>query len=183
MTWTASSPSADTYKLTQCSSPTVCSIFTGITANSTTTYSLVGNTSYDYAVRGTNEAGDGTFSATSTQLTLPNVPGTPTFSNKTQTTVTVDWNAPTGGASTYKLERCTGSGCSDFSEIASGLASPTYNDSGLSVSTTYAYRARATNTTGDGLYSATAEVTTDGSPTRVFRLLGGTRLLGGVRLR
>ncbi len=148
---------------------------------------VVGNTTYYYRAYATNSGGTGYGSITSV-LTLPNIPGTPTFASITATTMTVNWTAPTGGATTYKLERCTGSGCSNFVEIQSGLASPTYGDSGLSASTVYRYRVRGTNATGDGLYSTAAEqVTSDQSAVpdsaRVIRLKNGTRLLNGVRLR
>ncbi len=160
ITWTASS-GATSYKLEQCVTATnTCSLFIGITDNSTTTYSLVGNTSYDYAVRGTASGTDGAFSATSTILTLPNVSGIPSFTNITATTLTVSWTGAVGSSSSYKIERCSGVACSDFTEVASSIGTTTYNDSGLSGATTYLYRIRGTNTTGDGLYSVAASVTT-----------------------
>jgi len=103
------------------------------TYNSTTTYSLTGNTNYDYAVRGVNGSGDGAWSATSTVLTEPDIPGTPTFSALTDTTVTVSWTAPTGGAATYKLARCTGAACTDFTNIQTGIAGLSFGDSALSL--------------------------------------------------
>jgi len=160
VTWSASS-GASSYKLEQCiTGSNTCSLFTGITSNATTTYSLTGNTSYDYAVRAT-AASDSAFSATSTVLTLPNVPGTPAFTNIAATTLTVNWAGSVGSSSSYKIERCSGGGCSNFSQIASGIGTTTYNDTGLSNSTTYNYRVRGNNATGDGLYSAAASVTTN----------------------
>jgi hypothetical protein len=92
-------------------------------------------------------------------LTVPGTPGTPTFSNIAETTLTVSWTAPTGGAASYKLERCTGSGCTNFAQIATPTGT-SYNDSGLTGNTTYRYRVRGSNTTGDGAYSGIGEVTT-----------------------
>ena len=145
---------------------------------------LVGNTTYYFRAFATN-SGTG-YGSIRSFLTLPGTPGTPTFYAVTETTMMISWTAPTGGATTYKLERCAGAGCSNFVEIQSALASPTFDDSALSANTTYAYRVRATNATGDGSYSATAEQATSAyaetSP-RIIRLMSGTRLLNGVRLR
>lgn len=151
LSWTASSPAADSYNLEVCSSSVSCSLFTGISSNATTTYNLVGNTSYDYAVMGVSTNGNSAWSATSTQLTLPNQAGTPSLSGATATTTLVSWTAPTGGTSTYKLQWCTGASCS----LSTGLAglSTTTN---LAGNTTYTFAVRGTNTAGDGIYSATS---------------------------
>lgn len=177
VTWSAPSGGASSYKLDVCSSTTSCSLFTNIGSNSTTTYNLVGNTSYDYAVRATNATGNSGYSATTTKLTLPDVPGAPTFGTISQSSITVNWTAPTGGATTYKLERCTGSGCtSSFTEVSTGIGALTYADTSVSPSTTYRYRVRGTNNTGDGLYSSLSnDVTTSdpppsGVPSRKIRL-------------
>lgn len=97
-------------------------------------------------------------------LTKPGAPTIEAFTNIQSTTLTVNWTAPAGGASSYKVERCSGSGCSDFSQITSGETNLYYNDSGLSEITLYRYRVRATNATGDGAYSGIGEVTTNVSP-------------------
>ncbi len=165
VTWSAPTGGVDSYKLFYCST-TSCTLSTGLSVTSTSTNpSLVGNTTYTFAVRGTNSQADGLLSASTTQLTVPNVPGTPTFTNTSFTTLTVNWVGSVGSSSSYKVERCTGSSCSDFVEIASGIGTTTYNDSGLSQNTTYNYRVRGTNATGNGLYSAAAPVTTVASPT------------------
>jgi hypothetical protein len=189
VTWSAPTGGATSYKLQYCvENTTTCTLSTGLTVTSTTTNpSLVGNTTYSFAVRGTNATGDGAFSASSTQLMLPNIPGGPTYSDVTETTMTVSWATPTGGATSYKLERCTGSGCSDFVEVYADTTA-SFADSALSAGTTYIYRVRATNATGDGLYSATSEQATaeaggGGTVVRIIRLTGGLRLAGGVRLR
>ena len=160
VSWTAPTGGASSYTMEVCSSSTSCNSYASISGTATTTYSLVGNTSYDYAVYGVNTTGNGAFSATSTQLTVPDVPSTPSAGSINSTSAVISWSAPTGGASSYKIERCTGSGCTSFSQIASGITSP-YTDSTLSAATTYRYRVRATNATGDGLYSASsADITT-----------------------
>jgi hypothetical protein len=120
----------------------------------------VGNTSYTFSVLGTNGTGDGIATASTTQLTLPDIPTSLSFTSIAQNTLRVTWSAPTGGASTYKVERCLGPACSNLVEVAAGVATTFYDDSGLSAAATYSYRIRATNTTGDSLYTATSTVTT-----------------------
>ncbi len=162
--WSAPIGGVASYKLQYCiDGTTTCTLSTGIgsgVTSTTTNPSLVGNTTYGFAIRGTNATGDGVFTATTTQLTLPDVPGTPSFTAVSYTTQTVSWVGSVGSSSSYKLERCSGAGCSDFAEIASGVGTTTYNDSSLSQGTTYRYRVRGTNATGDGLYSSGAESTT-----------------------
>lgn len=69
----------------------------------------------------------------------------------------LSWNA-VSGATTYKVERSTSSG-SGYSQITS-TASTAFNNTGLSASTTYYYRVRASNSAGDGSYSSVANGTT-----------------------
>lgn len=166
-TWSAPSPGgAPTYRLTYCiDGSSTCTVATGISGTSTTTNpTLVGNTTYGFAVRATNATGDSYSTATTTQLLYPGVPGTPTFTNIATTSLTISWSGSVGSSTSYKVERCTGGACSNFAEIATGIGTTTYNDSNLSGFTSYIYRVRGTNAAGDGLYS-TAGVTTVGLPT------------------
>ncbi len=161
VSWTAPTGGAASYKLEQCLNGTgTCALFSSLAGLSTTTYSLAGNTDYDYAVRATNATGDGAWSATTTVRTVPEFPGTPTYSNVSYTTLTLEWTAPTGGASTYKVERCAGGGCTNFAQIVGGVAGLSHNDTDLSPATEYRYRVRATNSSGDGLYSTVSATTT-----------------------
>lgn len=84
--------------------------------------------------------------------TLNLAPGTPTFTNVGVAKMRVNWSAPPG-ATGYKLERCTGLGCTNFAEIATGVPYTQYNDQGLSANTYYRYRVRATRNIGDSPYS------------------------------
>jgi hypothetical protein len=61
----------------------------------------------------------------------------------------------------FKIERCQNAGCVNFAQVAQvGANVTTYNDTGLTASTTYGYRVRAFNSGGDSAYSNTAEATT-----------------------
>lgn len=146
------------YKVYRDTSSPVSTFLANSTTNSYTDTTTVGNTTYYYAVSNvdTNSV-ESDLSTESSVLTLPDTPGTPTFSNVDTSSMTINWNAPTGGASTYKIERCTGVSCSDYAEIASGVVSTSYNDTGLSSNSLYRYRVRGVNASGNGDYSGIAE--------------------------
>ncbi|HET7208804.1 MAG TPA: LamG-like jellyroll fold domain-containing protein, partial [Terriglobales bacterium] len=66
------------------------------------------------------------------------------------TGINLSWAASTDniGVTSYLLERCVGSGCTSFSQIATPT-STSYSDTGLSASTSYSYRVRATDAAGN----------------------------------
>jgi PKD repeat protein len=60
----------------------------------------------------------------------------------------------------YRVERCQGSTCTNFAQIATPIAT-TFGDTGLATSTSYRYQARATDAAGNlSAYSAIATTTT-----------------------
>ena len=65
----------------------------------------------------------------------------------------------------FKIERCTGAGCSDFAQIATVGANVTsYSNTGLTAATSYSYRVRAYNAAGDSDYSNAATAVTQAAP-------------------
>ena len=169
LNWTASTAGSGAnglhattpYKVYRDTSSPVSTFLANDATTAYTDTTTAGNTAYFYAISDVDTASDESpLSAEVSLLTLPAVPGTPTFTNVAPSALTVNWTAPAGGADSYRIERCQGSGCSGFSEIASGVTGLSYDDSGLSDSTLYRYRIRATNATGDGDYSSIGETTT-----------------------
>ncbi|HEY2461274.1 MAG TPA: LamG-like jellyroll fold domain-containing protein [Candidatus Acidoferrum sp.] len=76
--------------------------------------------------------------------------------------INLSWTAATDnvGVTNYFVERCQGSGCTGFAQIAT-TAGVSFADSGLTASTTYSYRVRATDAAGNlGAYSAVTAATT-----------------------
>src|SRR5581483_5892779 len=64
------------------------------------------------------------------------------------------------GVSGYRVERCQGTGCTNFAQIAAP-STTSYSDTGLTGSTTYTYRVLATDTSGNvSAYSNVATATT-----------------------
>jgi len=88
------------------------------------------------------------------------VSGTPTSSQ-----INLTWTAATDnvGVTGYLIERCTGATCSNFAQVGTSSGT-TFSDSGLTASTTYRYRVRATDAnTNLGPYSAVLNATTAAS--------------------
>src|SRR6266704_1812025 len=77
--------------------------------------------------------------------------------------INLSWTAATetgGTISQYLIERCQGSGCSNFAQVATSPTT-TFNDTGLLAGTTYSYRVRATDAASNlSPYSNVASATT-----------------------
>jgi subtilisin family serine protease len=75
--------------------------------------------------------------------------------------VSLAWQDNSANETGFELERCTGSGCTNFALIATlGANTTTYTDSGLARRTTYRYRVRARNNAGASAYSNMVTATT-----------------------
>lgn len=80
--------------------------------------------------------------------------------------VNLSWTASTDnvGVTGYRVERCTGSGCTTFTQIGTPTATA-YSDTGLSATTAYTYRVRAIDAAGNlSGYSNEASVVTPDIP-------------------
>jgi fibronectin type 3 domain-containing protein len=91
---------------------------------------------------------------------VPTVPETPSGTGTSSSAISVTWGASTAGSGctvSYNLFRSTTSGFapSSSNQIASGLTSASYADSGLAASTTYYYKVEAAD--GDGSSAASAQ--------------------------
>jgi len=100
-----------------------------------------------------------------TGTTVPVAPSSLTASAKSSSQIDLAWADNSNSEDSFKIERKTGSG-GTWSQIATvGANTTTYSNTGLSASTTYYYRVRASNAAGDSAYSNEANATTpDGSP-------------------
>jgi hypothetical protein len=75
--------------------------------------------------------------------------------------IDLTWTDSDATETGFKIERCTGAGCSDFAQIATVGANVTgYSNTGLAASTSYSYRVRAYNAAGNSAYSNIAAATT-----------------------
>jgi hypothetical protein len=82
--------------------------------------------------------------------TAPSVPTGLTVVAVSSSQLNVSWNASTDnvGVTGYRVERCQGSGCTGFAQIAQ-VATTTYSDTGRTAGTFYRYRVRAVDAVGN----------------------------------
>src|SRR5207245_2508577 len=100
--------------------------------------------------------------------TPPTAPSNLTATAASSSQINLAWTASTDdvGVAGYLVERCQGSGCTGFAQVAT-VAGTTYNDTGLAAATGYSYRVRATDAAGNlSGYSNTASATTPAPITR-----------------
>ncbi len=174
LSWTASTDNVGVtgYLIQRCQGAS-CTGFAQIgtsTTNSYTDTGLTASTSYSYKVEATDAAGNlSGFSSTATATTSaapdttpPTAPTALSASVASPTQINLSWGASTDnvGVTGYLMERCQGSGCSSFSQIGTPTAT-SYSDTGLTASTSYSYRVRATDAAGNlSTYSSVASATT-----------------------
>src|SRR5205823_4566084 len=111
----------------------------------------------------------------------PTAPGTPVPSVISSTQINLTWPAATDnvGVTGYQLERCQGAGCTTFAQIATPSGT-SVNDTGLTASTTYSYRVRATDAASNlSPYSSVASATSS-TPDIVAPTAPGTPLLAVI---
>ena len=175
LSWTASTDNVGItgYRVERCQG-SGCSNFAQVGTPTGTTFSdtgLTSTTSYSYRVRATDAAGNlsgysTTASATTSSSGDTTPPTAPTglVANPGSSVVSLSWTASTDnvGVTGYRIERCPGSSCSNFLQVGTS-STPSFGDTGLSPSTTYTYRVRATDAAGNlSAYSATVTTTTTG---------------------
>ena len=127
---------------------------------------------YSYRVRATDAAGNlsgysGTATASTPDTTPPTAPSGLGATATSTSQINLSWTASTDnvGVTAYLIERCQGAACSSFAQIASIAPGTTYSDTGLTASTSYSYRVRATDAANNlSAYSNTASATTQSVP-------------------
>jgi len=101
-------------------------------------------------------------SSTPVDTQAPSTPGSLSATAVSSTQVNLSWTAPTDnvGVTGYRVERCSGAGCTNFVQIATPTTA-TYSNTGLTAGTSYSYRVRATDAAGNlSSYSTAATATT-----------------------
>src|SRR2546422_5391328 len=118
---------------------------------------LAAGTGFSYQVRAYNVAGN---SAYSNMAIVPVAPSGLTATSVSGTQINLAWTDNATNEVGYRLERCSGVGCSNFLEIATvGAGVTTYQNTGLIAGTTYGYRVRAYAAAGTSDYSTPASAT------------------------
>jgi chitodextrinase len=174
LSWTAATDNVGVtgYRVERCQG-SGCTTFSQIFTLSGTTFNntgLTASTSYSYRVRAIDAAGNlGPYSSVASATTLaapdttaPTAPSGLSATAAGSTQINLSWSAATDnvGVLGYQLERCAGSGCSAFAQIAAP-AGTSFGDTGLAAGTSYSYRVRALDGAGNlGGYSPVASATT-----------------------
>lgn len=174
LSWTASTDNVavTAYQLERCSG-VGCSSFSPVATPTTTGFTdsgLAAGTTYRYRVRAVDAANNPSAYSAIAEATTPTAsdtepPTAPAALNATAASsaqINLTWTASTDnvGVTGYRVERCQGSGCSNFIQIATPTVT-SFSDSGLAGGSTYRYRARASDAANNlSAYSAIAEATT-----------------------
>ncbi|MEV8513211.1 LamG-like jellyroll fold domain-containing protein [Dactylosporangium sp. NPDC051484] len=186
LSWTASTDNVGVtgYRVERCTGAS-CTSYAEVAQPTGTTWSDTGrspSTTYRYRVRATDAAGNlsaysSVVSATTPALPDSTPPSTPASLTATPngTQVALSWPASTDNVSVagYRVQRCTGSGCTDFAQVATPTTNA-YTDAGLVANTTYLYRVAAVDPSGNvSGWSPTASATTTNAPTQPTGLIAG----------
>jgi len=166
-----------------------CSNFTQIATTPGTAYNNTGLTSgnsYSYRVRAVDTAGNtSTFSNIATAVAQspqpPTAPGNLTAMAASASQINLSWIASTSnvGIAYYAVRRCQGPGCTNFAQIGTS-AGTTYNDTGLTASSSYSYQVQAVDSSGNAsTFSNSAAATTQASqaptaPSNLTAIAAGT---------
>ena len=143
-------------------------------------------TTYTYRVRAYNSAGNSAYtsSAEATTQAAPQPPAAPSNLNLQVTSssqISLTWTDNSSNEDGVRIERCAGSGCGNFAQVAQvGPNITSYNDTGLAAATTYVYRVRAYNSVGNSAYSSPAQATTQAAPPGTQVVPAGVQRIGAA---
>src|SRR6266851_1730598 len=164
LSWTASTGSVTSYLIESCAGAG-CTNFLQIGSATGTTYSstgLVASATYVYRVRASDGAGNlSGYSNTASAATLspPTSPSNLTATAISSSQINLSWTASSGNVASYLIERCSGAGCTNFSQIGSTTGT-TIANTALVASTSYSYRVRAIDGANFSGYSNVASAST-----------------------
>jgi fibronectin-binding autotransporter adhesin len=185
LSWTASSDAASYAVLRSTTSGSGYAEITNVATTSYTDTGVENGTTYFYVVRALNAAGasDDSNEASATPAAATAVPAAPVdlVATPGDAQVSLSWSAAAGAAS-YTVRRSTTSG-SGYADIATGVTSPAYTDSGAANGTTYFYVVQAVNAVGASPDSNEASATpvaatvVPAAPTNLVAIPGDSRVM------
>jgi Fibronectin type III domain/Interferon-alpha/beta receptor, fibronectin type III len=133
-------------------------------ASSCANAALAAGTTYYYRVMANDSPYSNVASATTLSAATDGVPGHLTATTTSSNQIDLSWSENVGDITGFKIERCEGKGCSNFTEIASVAANPTsYQNTDLTALTSYSYRIRAYKESSHHAYSNIASASTSRS--------------------
>jgi transcriptional regulator CtsR len=172
LSWTDTASNEDGFAIERSTSGGAFAQIATVGAN-TTSYQntgLTASTSYQYRVRAYNSGGNSAYSNTASVTTpagggtVPAAPSNLSASAASSSQINLAWTDNAGDETGFSIERSTGGGA--YAQIATVGANVTsYQNTGLTASTTYSYRVRASNAAGFSAYSNTSSATTSAGGT------------------
>lgn len=131
--------------------------------NSYQSTGLTFTTTYRYRVKAKDAAGNISLAtavviAKPKDSTPPSVPALTAVTASGSTAISISWSASTDNVQTtgYRINRCSGNGCTPTPFTTTGASPRTYTSTGLSPSTTYNFSVQASDAAGN--YSAPSNV-------------------------
>lgn len=95
--------------------------------------------------------------STTPVITVPAAPTNLSAASISTSQINLTWVDNATNETGQSLERCQGTGCSNFTPIATlAVGATSYSDTALAAGASYSYRVRAQNSTGYSVYSNTA---------------------------
>jgi len=162
LSWSASSgaTSYNVYRGTTAGGESGTAIATGISSTAYTNTGLTNGTTYFYKVAAVNSIGTSGMSNEASATPATGVPAAPTGLTATagNSQVGLSWSA-SSGATSYNVYRGTTSGGESGTAIATGIATTSYTNTGLTNGTTYFYKVAAVNASGTSGMSNEASAT------------------------
>jgi len=166
LSWTDNSNNETGFKIeraTAAAGPWTLITTTAANATSYSNTGLAASTTYYYRVRATNAVGDSINSNVANATTLVALPAAPSVLSATSVSASqihLAWTDNSNNETGFKVERATAAAgpWTLITITAANIVS--YSNTGLAASTTYYYRVRAKNSSGDSANSNTANATT-----------------------
>jgi len=155
-------------------------IASGLSATSLKDTGLAASTTYNYTVKAVNSVGASAAASasatTSSACTVPSAPSGLSATAASTTQINLSWTASTANCTpTYNVFRSTTSGFtpSSSNQIASGVSTTTFSNTGLTCNTAYFYLVEGTNSAGTSAPSNQASATTQTCPLTSIQINSG----------
>lgn len=147
-------------------------VYQYISGNGATSFNHTGlyaGTTYYYKIKaeGTSNAYDSAYTSSITATTTgtaPNAPSGLSASAVSSSQINLSWTDHSSNETGFEINRATDSGFTQNVVWLGNIQGTTYNNTGLSASTTYYYRVRAEGATQDSAYTSAVSATTNSSP-------------------
>jgi len=170
LAWADNANNESGFKIERCQGPG-CTNFAqiaivGANVKSYSDPGLLASTTYAYRILAYNAGGDSSPSNEASAKTLnvtlpPTAPGSLTAKAVSRSQINLSWADNSNNEDGFKIERCQGSSCTNFVQIATvGANARSYSDTGLRRRTWYRYRIRGYNAGGNSAYSIPASART-----------------------